>query len=95
VAETDEWSFRNASINGAKAPLRVIHVILGARQECPLLLGEFNRSTQHYLAEALRRGAGAIPPLRTKILDTALVPRALGRRTPHPLAALPALPDVS
>jgi hypothetical protein len=42
--------------------------------------GEFNRSMQHYLAEALRRGAGAIPPLRAKNLDTVLVPRALGRR---------------
>ena len=44
--------------------------------------GEFNRSTQHYLAGALRRGAGTIPPLRAKILDTALVPRTLGRRPP-------------
>ncbi len=40
--------------------------------------GEFNRSTQHYSLERSGHGAGAIPPLRAKILDTALVPRALG-----------------
>ena len=44
--------------------------------------GKFNRSTQHYLAGALRCGAGTIPPLRAKILDTTLVPRAPGRRRP-------------
>jgi hypothetical protein len=35
-----------------------------------------------YHAEACRRGAGAIPLLSAKMLDTALVPRALGRRLP-------------
>jgi hypothetical protein len=49
---------------------------------CPLLGGEFNRSTQHYSPERSGHGAGAIPPLRAKILHTALVPRALGRRLP-------------
>jgi hypothetical protein len=47
-----------------------------------LSTGEFNRSTQHHHAEACRRGAGAIPLMSAKILDTALVPRALGRRLP-------------
>ena len=47
------------------------------------------------LAEALRRGAEAIPPLRIKILYTALVPRAPGRRVCHLLAALSALPELS
>ena len=60
--------------------------------------GEFNRSTQHYSLERSGHGAGAIPPLRAKILDTALVPRALGRRLPpigRSSSALRALPSAS
>jgi hypothetical protein len=60
--------------------------------------GEFNRSTQHYSLEHSSRGAGAIPPLRAKILDTALVSRAVGRRLPpigRSSSALRALPLAS
>ena len=60
--------------------------------------GEFNRSTQHYSLEHSSGGAGAIPPLRAKILDTALVSRAVGRRLPpigRSSGALRALPLAS
>ena len=68
------------------------------RKRMSALGGEFNRSTQHYSLERSGHGAGAIPPLRAKILDTALAPRALGRRLPpigRSSSALRALPSAS
>jgi hypothetical protein len=72
--------------------------VASMRKLLPLRPGEFNRSTQHYSLEHSSRGAGAIPPLRAKILDTGLVSRAVGRRLPpigRSSSALRALPLAS
>ena len=67
-----------AMSNGGQCPLYLQKWTLVERVGTSAFGGEFNRSTQHYSLERSGHGAGAIPPLRAKILDTALVPRALG-----------------
>ena len=65
---------------------------------CPLCPGGFKRSTQHYPLERSGRGAGAISPLRAKILDAALVPRSFRRCQPfigRSFSALKALPSAA
>ena len=70
----------------------------GRSGPCPLLPGEFNRSTQHYPLERSGRGAAAISPLRVKILDAALVPRSAQAKLAligRSFSALRALPSAA
>ncbi len=76
---------------GSEGPMLCDTAILAA--ECPLWVGKFKRSMQHYSLDRSGHGAGAIFPLRAKILGTALVPRRSGD-VRHLLTALPALSGI-
>ena len=82
IDEVIERAFRTTAFDDRRVSLWVMNCGVRLGWSCPLYPGEFNRSTQHYSPKLSGRGAEAILPLRTKILDTALVPRASGRRTP-------------